>query len=57
MVVKDSMIYSIDKWYSKNMVPGSMFNNFVENIKLQENIDISMLILANKKLEMFIRKV
>lgn len=57
IVVKDSMIYNIDDWYSKNMVPGSTFNKFVENIKLQENIDMSMLILANKKLEMFIRKV
>lgn len=57
MVIDDNKLENLDSWFNNNEENSQIFNNFVEHLKLQENVDISMIILANKKLEMFIRKV
>lgn len=57
LAINDGMIHDLDKWYQKNHQTSVIYNNFVEDLKNNENIDISMLILANKKLEIFIRKI
>ena len=56
MVIDDNMLENLDVWFKNQETNSLIFNNFVEQLKIQENIDISMIILANKKLEMFIRK-
>lgn len=45
------------KWLAGHANLAIDFINFVENLKLQENIDTDMIILANKKFEIFLRKV
>jgi len=47
----------LDKWISNNFEPAKIFIDFVESIKLHENINLNMIILANKKFEMFLRKL
>ena len=39
------------------MTKANIFTNFMKEIKMQENIDLNMVILANKKLELFLRKL
>ncbi len=56
LIVKDGILHDVNTWYTNNLKFSSSYNAFIENLKMQENIDISMLILANKKLEIFIRK-
>ncbi|MDX2050495.1 MAG: NAD-glutamate dehydrogenase [Rickettsiaceae bacterium] len=56
LIIKDNMIKNVEEWHKKNRSISNIFSEFVENLKIQENIDISMIILANKKLETFIRK-
>lgn len=48
---------NVTTWLEQNADTSRDFINFVENLKLQENIDINMIILANKKFEIFLRKV
>lgn len=55
-IVSEEMHTKPSKWIEKNKQNSFIFNSFMENIKKQETIDINMLIIANKKLEMFIRK-
>jgi glutamate dehydrogenase len=47
----------VDKWRKKHEKYATIFTDFIDDLKLQENIDINMLILANKKFEIFLRKV
>ena len=56
MVISDKKLNNLEEWFAKNEKHSKIFNNFVDNLIKEENIDISMLILASKKLEMFIRK-
>ena len=35
----------------------NIFTNFVAELKSQETINLNMLILANKKFELFLRKI
>ena len=55
-IVDNNMHHNADKWFEKNKNVSLVFNKFMQELMKQENIDISMLIIANKKLEMFIRK-
>lgn len=55
-IVAEDMHHKPNIWIDKNSQNASIFNNFMKNIMNNENIDINMLIIANKKLEMFIRK-
>ncbi|HJK86292.1 MAG TPA: NAD-glutamate dehydrogenase [Candidatus Megaira endosymbiont of Nemacystus decipiens] len=47
----------LDEWLKQNMLCSSTFINFIEEIKIQETVDLNMIILANKKLEIAIRKL
>lgn len=54
----DSMVNTnLDLWVNNNNDIASIFINFVEDIKLQENVNLNMIILANKKFEIFLRKL
>lgn len=44
-------------WLQDNAKAASIFIDFVKDIKLNENINLNMMILANKKFEMFLRKL
>ena len=57
LVIKDKKLNKLDEWFESKSRNSQIFINFMEGLMKQENIDISMLILANKKLEMFIRKI
>ncbi len=48
---------SLEKWLEYNDKHVTIFINFIEELKLQENIDLNMMILANKQFEMLLRKV
>jgi glutamate dehydrogenase len=48
---------SLEKWLEYNAKYVTIFINFIEELKLQENIDLNMMILANKQFEMLLRKV
>ncbi len=57
VIAKSNMLDNLENWFAKKEHSAQIFNNFVENLKQLELIDISMIILANKKLEMFLRKI
>ena len=44
-------------WIKNNASDAHIFVSFIEDIKLQEALNLNMLILANKKLEIFLRKL
>lgn len=47
----------LDSWINKNKQYSDIFIDFVTIIKLQENINLNMIILANKKFEIFLQKL
>ncbi|MBP7189701.1 MAG: NAD-glutamate dehydrogenase [Rickettsiaceae bacterium] len=47
----------LSEWVKNHNGYAEDFINFVDDLRLQENIDINMIIVANKKFEMFLRKV
>ena len=48
---------SFKSWLKINITHANIFTNFIEEVKMQESININMIILANKKLEIFLRKL
>jgi len=48
---------SFKSWLKVNIAHANIFTNFIEEVKMQESININMIILANKKLEIFLRKL
>lgn len=44
-------------WIKNNASDAHIFVSFIEDIKLQEALNLNMIILANKKLEIFLRKL
>lgn len=44
-------------WMEKNDQTIKVFTNFIDEIKSQEKIDLNIMILANNKFEMFLRKL
>lgn len=44
-------------WLKQNASDAHIFVSFIEDIKLQEALNLNMIILANKKLEIFLRKL
>ncbi|BFD45696.1 MAG: NAD-glutamate dehydrogenase [Rickettsia endosymbiont of Sergentomyia squamirostris] len=47
----------LDLWIDNNIDAACIFLDFVKGIRLQETIDLNILILANKKFETFLRKL
>lgn len=47
----------LEAWLNDNAKHASIFTNFIEEIKTQEVMDLNMMILANKKLEIFLKKL
>jgi glutamate dehydrogenase len=47
----------LSKWHNNHIKYTLDFTTFIDDLRLQENIDLNMMILANKKFEMFLRKV
>lgn len=47
----------LSDWINNNIQNAGIFTNFVTELKLQETVNINMLILANKKFELFLRKL
>ncbi|MES2214762.1 MAG: NAD-glutamate dehydrogenase domain-containing protein [Pseudomonadota bacterium] len=50
--IKDS-----EDWYLKNASNASIFTDFIADLKTQDVVTMNMVILANKKFEMFLRKL
>jgi len=48
---------NLKSWLQENYPAASIFLSFVEDIKMQEIVNFNMIILANKKLEIFLRKL
>ena len=47
----------LSNWINNNTQSASIFTNFVTELKSQETVNLNMLILANKKFELFLRKL
>lgn len=54
---KDGDNVNLERWLSENRQVSGVFIDFVKQIKLQDNVDLHMVILANKKFEIFVRKI
>jgi glutamate dehydrogenase len=57
IVANSQKFVTLKSWLKANMTHASIFTDFIEEIKLQESINLNMIILANKKLETFLRKL
>ncbi len=57
IINKSKVNIDLDLWIDNNIDSASIFLDFVKGIRLQENIDLNILILANKKFETFLRKL
>ncbi|WP_341756552.1 MULTISPECIES: NAD-glutamate dehydrogenase [unclassified Candidatus Tisiphia] len=57
IINKSKVSIDLDLWIDNNIDSASIFLDFVKGIRLQENIDLNILILANKKFESFLRKL
>ncbi|RYE05884.1 MAG: glutamate dehydrogenase [Rickettsiaceae bacterium] len=55
-VISSNNLEFID-WLKENIELANIFTDFIKNIKGQENVNLDMIILANKKLEIFLRKL
>ena len=53
----DNATIDLKKWLEKNSASANIFTNFVDDIKMQEAVNLNMIILANKKMEIFLRKL
>lgn len=47
----------LDAWVKDRREDASIFLDFIEELKLQENVNLDMIILANKKFELFLRNM
>lgn len=54
---RGDVVPKLTTWLKQNASDAHIFVSFIEDIKLQEALNLNMLILANKKLEIFIRKL
>ncbi len=57
IVANSQKFVSLKSWLKGNMTHANIFTDFIEEIKMQESINLNMIILANKKLEIFLRKL
>jgi glutamate dehydrogenase len=57
LVMQSKDKIDLASWLKDNAKIAGIFTDFVEDIKLNENINLNMMILANKKFEMFLRKL
>jgi len=57
MISLDGVNLDLNSWIEKNHKYVSIFLDFIDNIKLHENVNLHMLILANKKLELFLKQL
>jgi glutamate dehydrogenase len=51
------VVPSLTSWLEENALDAHIFVSFIEDIKLQDVLNLNMIILANKKLEIFLRKL
>ncbi len=54
---KSKVSIDLDYWIDNNKGSADVFINFIKGIRLQKNIDLSMLILSNKEFEIFLRRL
>lgn len=54
---KSKVSVDLDLWIDDNVGSADIFINFIEGIRLQKNIDLNILILANKEFEIFLRRL
>ena len=57
IVAQSQQAVNLKLWLQENSAAASIFINFVEDIKMQETVNLNIIILANKKLEIFLRKL
>lgn len=57
IVASNQKFVSLKAWLKNNITHASIFTDFIEEMKMQESINLNMIILANKKLEIFLRKL
>ena len=57
IIVQSQQIVNLKSWLQENSAAASIFINFVEDMKMQETVNLNMIILASKKLEIFLRKL
>lgn len=57
VVNQNQQIMNLKLWLQEKSTAANIFINFVENIKMQETVNLNMIILANKKLEIFLRRL
>lgn len=57
IITKHKNKVDLSNWINNNSQSANIFTNFVAELKLQESVNINMLILANKKFELFLRKL
>ncbi|MCC8371692.1 MAG: NAD-glutamate dehydrogenase [Rickettsia endosymbiont of Pseudomimeciton antennatum] len=57
IINKSKVSIDLDLWIDNNINSASIFLDFVKRIRTQDNIDLNILILANKKFETFLRKL
>jgi len=57
IVANNQKFTSLKAWLKGNIIHASIFTDFIEEMKMQESINLNMIILANKKLEIFLRKL
>ena len=57
IVASNQKFVSLKAWLKGNITQASIFTDFIEEMKMQESINLNMIILANKKLEIFLRKL
>jgi glutamate dehydrogenase len=57
IIDKSEVTIDLDVWIDNNINSARIFLDFIGRIKSQENIDLNILILANKKFEAFLYKL
>ncbi len=57
IISKSEIIIDLDIWINNNINSANVFLDFIKEIRLQENPELSILILANKKFETFLSKI
>jgi len=57
IINQTSDLTELDLWINNNKQAANIFLEFIKLIKTQENMDLSILILANKKFEIFLHRL
>lgn len=57
IIASDKQKINLKDWLQKNSSAAGIFVDFVSDIKRQKVVNLNMIILANKKFEIFLRKI